>query len=172
MINYNSGNICETAAAIPLHGEYDVIVVGAGVAGCAAAMAVGKRGYKVLLIEATSALGGLVTMGLVNIPLDFISGLGREMIKELEAVNGFWHRNSDPEKHKLVLDRMIKKYNVEVLLVTQIVDAITDGDVIRGAVIQTKSGRRAVLAKRFIDASGDSDLAYYAGAETDRKSVV
>ena len=55
MINYNNGSICETAAAIPLHGEYDVIVVGAGVAGCAAAMAVGKRGYKVLLIEATSA---------------------------------------------------------------------------------------------------------------------
>ncbi|MBE6931632.1 MAG: FAD-dependent oxidoreductase [Ruminococcaceae bacterium] len=166
MIPYTDGKIMAKEQEIPVIGEYDVIVAGGGVAGCAAAMAVGKRGYRVLLIEATSALGGLVTMGLVNIPLDFISGLGREMIKELEAVNGFWHRNSDPEKHKLVLDRMIKKYNVEVLLVTQIVDAITDGDVIRGAVIQTKSGRRAVLAKRFIDASGDSDLAYYAGAET------
>ena len=165
MINYNNGSICETAAAIPLHGEYDVIVVGAGVAGCAAAMAVGKRGFKVLLIEATSALGGLVTMGLVNIPLDFISGLGKEMIDELDAVSGHWHRNTDPEKHKLVLDRMIKKYNVEVLLVTQVVDAIMDGDTVKGAVIQTKTGRKRVMAERFIDASGDSDLAYYAGAE-------
>ncbi len=166
MIAYNNGKILAKEQELEIVGEYDVIVAGGGVAGCAAAMAVGKRGYKVLLIEATSALGGLVTMGLVNIPLDFISGLGREMIAELEAVNGYWHRNTDPEKHKLVLDRMIKKYNVEVLLVTQIVDAITDGDTVKGVVIQTKQGRRCLLAKRFIDATGDSDLAYYAGAET------
>ena len=166
MIAYNNGKIIAEKQEIPVMGEYDVIVAGGGVAGCAAAMAVGKRGYKVLLIETTSALGGLATMGLVNIPMDFISGLGREMISELEAVNGHWHRNTDPEKHKIVLDRMIKKYNVEALLVTQLVDAITDGDTVKGVVIQTKSGRRAVMAKRFIDATGDSDLAYYAGAET------
>ncbi len=166
MIAYQNGKIMEKEQELSVMGSYDVIVAGGGVAGCAAAMAVGKRGYKVLLIEATSALGGLATMGLVNIPLDFISGLGKEMISELEKVNGHWHRNTDPEKHKLVLDRMIKRYNVEVLLVTQIVDAIMDGDTLVGAVIQTKTGRRAVLAKRFIDATGDSDLAYYAGAET------
>lgn len=71
-------------------------------------MAAGKRGYKTLIIEAMSALGGLATMGLVNIPLDFGSGLGKEMFDELEAVDGHWHRNSDPEKHKRVLDRMVK----------------------------------------------------------------
>ncbi len=166
MIAYQNGKIMEKEQELEVFGSYDVIVAGGGVAGCAAAMAVGKRGYKVLLVENTSALGGLVTMGLVNIPLDFISGLGKEMIAELEKVNGHWHRNTDPEKHKLVLDNMIKKYNVEVLFVTQIVDAIMDGDTLVGAVIQTKTGRRAVLAKRFIDATGDSDLAYYAGAET------
>lgn len=166
MIAYQNGKIMEKEQELEVMGSYDVIVAGGGVAGCAAAMAAGKRGYKVLLIENTSALGGLVTMGLVNIPLDFISGLGKEMISELEKVNGYWHRNTDPEKHKLVLDRMIEKYNVEVLLVTQVVDAIMDGDTLVGAVIQTKTGRRAVLAKRFIDATGDSDLAYYAGAET------
>lgn len=151
---------------VPVTGEYDVVVVGGGVAGCAAAMAVGKRGYSVLLIEATSALGGLATMGLVNIPLDFVSGLGKEMMNELDAVNGHWHRNTDPEKHKLVLDRMIKKYNVNVLLVTSVVDAVVENGAVIGAVIQTKTGRECILAKRFIDASGDSDLAYYAGAET------
>ena len=166
MITYQNGKIMEKEQELEVFGSYDVIVAGGGVAGCAAAMAVGKRGYRVLLIENTSALGGLVTMGLVNIPLDFVSGLGKEMIAELEKINGHWHRNTDPEKHKLVLDRMIKKYNVEVLLVTQVVDAIMDGDTLVGAVIQTKTGRRAVLAKRFIDATGDSDLAYYAGAET------
>lgn len=166
MIQYNDEKIMEQVREIPLYGEYDVVVVGGGVAGSAAAMAVGKRGYKVLIVEATSALGGLATMGLVNIPLDFVSGLGTEMIKELEKVNGHWHRNTDPEKHKLVLDRMLKKYNVEALLVTSVVDAIVDGNTVKGAVIQTKTGRKRVMAKRFIDASGDSDLCYYAGAET------
>ena len=105
MIELKSGKVTETIRDIPVYGEYDAVVCGGGVAGCAAAMAIGKRGYKVLLIEATSALGGLATMGLVNIPLDFVSGFGREMLRELERVNGHWHRNTDPEKHKIVLDR-------------------------------------------------------------------
>ena len=167
MITYNEKSIRESGGELPVWGEYDVIVVGGGVAGVGAAMAAGKRGCKTLLIEATSALGGLVTMGLVNIPLDFVSGLGKEMMRELDAIEGHWHRNTDPEKHKLVLDRMIKRYNVEVLFVTSVVDAIMEGDTVRGVVIQTKTGRRAVLGKRFVDASGDSDLAYYAGAETE-----
>lgn len=167
MIDFNNGKIMEKVKEIPFYGDYDVVVAGGGVAGFGAAVAVGKRGYRVLLIEATSALGGLATMGLVNIPLDFVSGIGREMMDELEAIEGHWHRNTNIEKHKLVLDRMVKKYNVEVLLVTSIVDTVMDGDFVKGVVIQTKTGRKYVSAKRFIDATGDSDLAYYAGAETE-----
>lgn len=165
MINYNDGKIFETVKEIPKHGEYDIVVAGGGVAGFGAAITAAKRGYKTLLIEATSALGGLATMGLVNIPLDFISGVGKEMMDDLNRLGGHWHRNTNVEIHKLVLDEMVKKYNVEVLFVTQVVDAIMDGDVLKGCVIQTKTGRRYILAKRFIDATGDSDLAYYAGAE-------
>jgi len=150
---------------IPVTGEYDVIVAGGGVAGTGAAMAAGKRGCKTLIIEAASALGGLATMGLVNIPLDFVSGLGIEMFEELEKVNAHWHRNTDPEKHKLVLDRMVKKYNCDMLLVTQVIDTVMDGDTVCGVVIATKKGPEAILAKRVIDCSGDSDVAYYAGAE-------
>ncbi|MBQ7320478.1 MAG: FAD-dependent oxidoreductase [Clostridia bacterium] len=167
MIDFNNGKIMEQVKEIPFFGDYDVVVAGGGVAGFGAAVAVGKRGYRVLLIEATSALGGLATMGLVNIPLDFVSGIGREMMDELEAIEGHWHRNTNIEKHKLVLDRMVKKYNVEVLFVTSVVDAVMDGDTLRGVVIQTKTGRKYVSAKRFIDATGDSDLAFYAGAETE-----
>ena len=81
MLNYNNGKIFEKEVEITCYGEYDVIVAGGGVAGVGAAIAVGKRGYKVLLIEGTSALGGLATMGLVNIPLDFIAGIGRRCSK-------------------------------------------------------------------------------------------
>ena len=99
----------EKVKEIPFYGDYDVVVAGGGVAGFGAAVAVGKRGYRVLLIEASSALGGLVTMGLVNIPLDFVAGIGKEMLDELEAIEGHWHRNTNVEKHKLVLDQMVKK---------------------------------------------------------------
>ncbi|MBR2907719.1 MAG: FAD-dependent oxidoreductase [Clostridia bacterium] len=167
MIDFNNEKIMEKVKEIPLYGDYDVVVAGGGVAGFGAAVAVGKRGYRVLLIEATSALGGLATMGLVNIPLDFVAGIGREMLDELEEIEGHWHRNTNIEKHKLVLDRMVKKYNVDVLLVTSVVDTVMDGDTVKGVVIQTKTGRKYISAKRFIDATGDSDLAYYAGAETE-----
>jgi hypothetical protein len=150
---------------IPAKGVYDVIVVGGGPAGVAAAMAAGKRGFKTILIEATSALGGLATMGLVNIPLDFVSGLGIEMFDELESVEAHWHRNTDPEKHKLILDRMVQKYNCEILLVTQVIDAIMDREAIKGVVIQTKTGPEALLSGRVIDCSGDADVAFYAGSE-------
>ena len=61
----------------PLWGEYDVVVVGGGMAGTGAAVAAARAGAKTILVENTSALGGLATMGIVNIPLDFLSGLGQ-----------------------------------------------------------------------------------------------
>ncbi len=151
---------------IPIYKEYDVVVTGGGVAGVAAGMAAAKHGAKTLIIEATSALGGLATMGLVNIPLDFVSGLGNEMFAELEKETALWHRNSDPEKHKLVLDRMTKRYGCDVLLVTTVIDSIVENNAICGVVISTKTGRKAILAKRVIDCSGDSDAAFFAGAQT------
>ncbi len=160
MISFENG-----LGDMPVYGEYDVAVVGGGVAGCAAALASAKRGWRTIIIEAASALGGLATLGLVNIPLDFVSGLGTEMFKDLEEIGGLWHRNTNPEKHKLVLDRMMKKYGCDILLVTPVVDSIMDGNTIKGIVIQTKVGRKAVFAKRVIDASGDSDAAFYAGAQ-------
>ena len=138
---------------------------GGGGGGGGAAIAAGRRGCRTLLIEQTSALGGLATMGLVNIPLDFASGIGGEMIDRLTAMDGHWHRNSDPEKHKLLLDRMIGEASVDVLLYCHVVDAIVVGDEIRGVVIESKSGREAVLARRVIDCSGDADAAAMAGAE-------
>ena len=151
---------------VPVMDFYDIVVIGGGVAGVAAGMAAGKRGMKAIILETFTALGGLTTLGLVNIPLDFISGLGKEMIQELNAIEGHWHRNTDPEKHKLVLDRMIKKYNVDVLFQAQVIDSIVEGDAIVGVVIQTKTGPKAIMGKQFVDASGDSDAAYFAGAET------
>ena len=163
MIKFDAFNANE----IPVWGEYDVVVVGGGMAGVGAAVAAGRAGAKTILIENTSALGGLATMGIVNIPLDFCSGLGNELFERLTAINGLVRRNSNPEKHKLVFDQMIKDAGVDLLLVTPLVDTIVEGNTIKGVIIHTKEGDRVILGKRFVDASGDSDLVYFAGGETE-----
>ena len=159
MINYKliDGKLICGERALPVYGEYDVVVVGGGMAGVGAALAAGKAGAKTIVIENTSALGGLATMGVVNIPLDFVSGVGQKFFEELEAAGGLRHRNSNPEKHKLVFDRMLK---------TPLIDTVVEGNEVRGIVVHTKKGAQVILGKRFVDASGDSDLVYFAGGET------
>ncbi|MBR6747481.1 MAG: FAD-dependent oxidoreductase, partial [Clostridia bacterium] len=170
MIGYKmeNGMAVTAAESLPVYGEYDVVVVGGGIAGVGAAIAAARGGAKTIIVENGSALGGLVTLGLVNIPLDFLSGIGSEMFDRLIAVNGLRNRsNSNPEKHKLLLDRMIAEAGVDILLVTPLVDTIVEGNTVRGIVVHTKTGRKAIMGKRFIDASGDSDLVYFAGGEVE-----
>lgn len=157
--------IVEPAKKLSVIGKYDVLVAGGGPAGFGAAVAAARKGCKTLLIERESALGGLSTVGLVPIPLDLVCGIGREMIDALEVLNAHWHRNSDPEKHKLVLDRMLKASGADLLLATHIVEAIVRDNKVCGVVIESKSGRQAVLADRVIDCTGDADVAHFAGCE-------
>ena len=117
--------IVEPAKKLSVIGKYDVLVAGGGPAGFGAAVAAARKGCKTLLIERESSLGGLATVGLVPIPLDQQTGISKEMIANLEAVDAHWHRNSDPEKHKLILDRMLKASGADLLLATHIVEAIT-----------------------------------------------
>ncbi len=145
----------EPERLLPVDGEYDVIIVGGGVAGSAAGIAAARQGCKTLIIERESAMGGLATVGLVNIPLDFPCGIGKEWLTELESMQGHWHRNSDPEKHKLVLDRMAIRAGCDLLYHTMVVDAIVRDNTICGVVVESKSGRQALLARRVVDASGD-----------------
>lgn len=168
MTNYElkDGKILTNSAEIEIYGEYDVVVVGGGMAGVGAAVSAAKHGAKTIVIENTSALGGIATNGIVNIPLDFLSGTGKELFDELEKVDGIERRNTDPEKHKLVFDRMLSKYGCDVLLVTPLIDTIVSGDEVKGVIIHTKTGKKAIMGKRFVDASGDSDLVYFAGGET------
>ena len=168
MIDYRikDGKIVSGEQNIPVYGEYDVVVVGGGMAGVGAAVAAAKNGARVMIIENTSALGGIATMGIVNIPLDFVCGVGAEFFDEMNKINGLRARNSDPEKHKLVFDRMVKKYGCEVLLVTPLIDTIVEENTVKGVIVHTKKGKMAVMGKTFVDASGDSDLVYFAGGET------
>lgn len=160
-----NGIVTEHAKQLAVAGEYDVIVAGGGPAGFGAAVASARSGCKTLLIERESMLGGLTTAGLVPIPLDSKMKISGEMLDNLDAVEGHWHRNTDPEKHKLIYDRMLKASGADVLFASHVVDAITCDNKIIGVVAESKSGRQAFMAKRVIDCTGDADVAYFAGAE-------
>ena len=68
-------------------------------------------------------------------------------------MNGLKRRNTDPEKHKLVFDRMMKKYGAKTMLVTPLIDTIVEENTVKGIVIHTKQGDKAIMGKRFVELS-------------------
>lgn len=155
--------------------KYDVIVVGAGPAGCAAAIAAGRNGAKVLLLEAGTAPGGMATLGLVSkwapltnkkeliyksLPLEIVTRYKERA--GIEPAKWDWI-NIDPEALKVVYDEMLTEAHVHVLYQIHVVDVVKDGETIKSVVAATKSGLRNFSAEIFIDCTGDGDVAYFAG---------
>ena len=151
------------AKEIPVVRNVDVLVAGGGYAGFGAAMCAARNGAKVLVVEQQSALGGLVTMGYVALTFSYIEGIGFELFHALQASGAVVGRFLDLEKTKVILEQMLLKEGVEILYGTSVVDAIVENDTACGAVIFNKSGFQAIRAKRSVDASGDGDLAVFAG---------
>lgn len=174
--------IREPARRTPVIGQYDVVVAGGGPAGVSAAVAAGRKGAKVLLIEQTGCLGGSGTAGLVPCfsPYSYhdkaagdivMRGAALEVLNRLEAMGGT-DRSSwpsiDAEKLKLLYDQMAAQAKVRVLYFTQVAGAVVKAGKVRAVLIQNKVGRQAVTGKVYIDATGDADLAAAAGAAFDK----
>ena len=157
---------------------YDVIVAGGGPAGCAAAIAAARAGAKTLLIEKTSALGGMGTMGLVPAWCPFsdgvrilYQGIAEKVLRMM--MGGMPHLKPDdvnwtpidPEKLKSVYDELVVGAGARVRFETSICAIEKDdaGNVteILGA---SKRGIEAFRAKVFVDCTGDADIAAWAGA--------
>jgi hypothetical protein len=166
--------ITEPARKIPVIADVDVLVCGGGVAGVAAALSAAKNGARVMLLEKYGFLGGLVTAALVitTPPLD--NGINREIGKRLreKAVYAFCENSGgelelnaiDPEVIKYEFLTMLRDEGVDFLLHTYIVGSIMDGEIIKGVILESKAGRQAVLARMFVDATGDADVAAFSGA--------
>ena len=151
------------ARELPVVREVDVMVAGGGFAGFGAAMCAARNGARTLLVEQQSAIGGLVTLGYVALTFSYIEGVGYEFFHIMQQAGGVKGRFLDLEKAKVVMETMLLRAGVEILYNTSIVDAeVVDGK-LTGAVIFNKGGLQAVRAKRFVDATGDGDLAVYAG---------
>jgi hypothetical protein len=170
--------ITEPQREIPVLTETDVLVIGGGPSGTAAAIAASRTGADTWLIERYNHLGGLWTGGLV-LPLlsthgvdkqkrrrQVIFGIGGEIaarLKDLGMSIDEINPVVDPEAAKYVLDEMIREAGVKMLYHTWASNVIMDGDTITGVITESKSGRMAILAKIVIDCTGDGDIFHLAG---------
>ncbi len=178
-----AGNfITEPARQIPVLAETDVLVIGGGPAGVAAAIAASRTGAETYLVERYNHLGGLWTGGLV-LPLlsthaidkqkntrQVIFGVGGEMsqrLKDLDMSISEINPVIDPEAGKYVLDEMIREAGVNMLYHSWCSQVIMDGNEIKGVFIESKSGRMAILAKVVVDCTGDGDIFHWAGENYD-----
>ncbi len=174
--------IKEEAREIEVLAECDVIVAGGGVAGIGAATAAARNGASVILIDSHGYLGGTATAGMVNnfggYKLSLISGILKEFIGRLESyksiisiynevLNGYTSYY-DVEMFKYVSLQMLEEAGVKLLLHSYIVNSIVKNNKINGVILESKSGRKAVLSKNTIDSSGDGDVAALAGAEYEK----
>lgn len=160
----------------------DVLVVGGGVGGCAAALAAARHGAKVVLVENGGTLGGQAGIGIVT-PLDAVKarngksfgGLIKEFCDEIAEAGEKYCFNDNPEKKhfslgsphiiKYILLKKLVEAGVEVRFHTTLVSAETEDEKVKSATVLDKTGFLIINAKSFIDASGDGDLVAFSGAE-------
>ncbi len=162
--------------ALEIFGDYDVVVVGAGASGTVASLRAARQGVRTLLIEASGVLGGLLTGGRLTKPTGLINGgVFRELLARCTAYGGaddktrqsYWGAYTgafDAETMQRVIIEAMEEANVEVLLRAPVTGVEKRGNRVVALQIYTKSGIKRVLAKVFIDASGDGDVAALAGA--------
>lgn len=151
--------------------QTDVLVLGSGPSGFAAAYIAAKNGAKVILVEQSGDVGGISTSGLMSHWTGSCgSPLYYEILKRSAENNEGEFKDKitnliDPEKLKTLYLEMLDEVGCKLMLYTFAADAICDGDKILGATVINKSGETDIYAKVTIDATGDGDIAARAGAE-------
>lgn len=164
--------ITEPERQLPIFAEVDVVVAGGGSAGFGAAIGAARAGAKTLLIERNSFLGGMATAGLManfHVIGPHLVGAVHELIYRLADMDGAWLGRVvtySPELMKQVALEMLEEAGVEMLFYTMASRPIVEDNVVKGVIIENKSGRQAVLSHVLVDCTGDADLAYRAGAPT------
>ncbi len=173
--------VYEPKREIEVLDEVDVLVAGAGVAGCSAAVAAAREGARTMLVERNGVLGGVATAGLMaNIGNRYtnpdgeivIHGIAKEVVDRMVSRGAASERWASPELSGVVIDseqlkilliEMQQEAGVKVLTHTLAARPVMEGDTVRGIFIEGKMGRQAILTKVIVDATGEADIAYQAG---------
>lgn len=180
----------------PVVRRCDVLVCGGGFAGISAALAAARLGKKVILLEREFMLGGLGTAGLVTEYLPLCDGMGHQVsfgIAEellrlsisMGAEAGYpagWLDADDisrrgpsdprfrvrynPHLFAMLAEQLLLEHHVEILYGCYAAAVQKNGNRIEAVIMESKSGRQAIAAACVVDASGDCDIAHFAGAPT------
>ena len=169
---------------LPIKKTYDVIVAGGGVAGVAAAVSAAKRGCSTLLLEKSNILGGLGTLGLVNLFVPMCNGRGKQIIfgladkwLRMSAELGFdtvpsdWR---DGEPRGYTEQRLLQRYSpaifayqlteelvgsgADILFDCIATDPIMEGKTVKGVLTESKEGTSFYACRMLIDTTGDCDV--------------
>ncbi|MBE5776190.1 MAG: FAD-dependent oxidoreductase [Clostridiales bacterium] len=165
---------------IPLNREYEVIVIGGGPAGCAAAAASARHGAKTLLIESSCSLGGMGTIGLLPAWCPFSDeekiiyrSIAQEVFENTKAQMPHIAPDAthwvpiDTEVLKRVYDELVSASGADVLFDTTVCAAKTENGAVQYVTVANQAGLTAYEAKVYIDCTGDADLVVQSGGECD-----
>jgi hypothetical protein len=163
--------------------EFDVIVAGSGSAGATAAIAAARTGAKTLLVERLGFLGGTSTAVLDTFygfytpgskSLKVVGGIADDVVKGLAGFGACMERPNtygagtgvtyNSEYLKVVWERLVQDAGAAVLLYAWIQEATVAQEKIVSLTVATKQGLKKISAKCFVDATGDADVSYFAGA--------
>ena len=177
---------------IPVKKQYDVIVCGGGVAGVAAAVSAAKNGLSTLLLEKSNILGGLGTLGLINLFVPMCNGRGMQIIFGLaekwlrmsaslgwDTIPKQW-QNGEPKEPTEVrysqryspaifayqLTEELQKSGADILFDCLAVDPIMEGNICTGIITESKGGTAFYPCRVLIDTTGDCDVLRRSGVPT------
>ena len=176
--------IHEAAREIAVIRQTDVLVIGSGPGGLAAALAAARAGVETILLERYGCFGGNITqVGVEGFawyrhPQTIDSeGIGREFEERAKAMGAAIpepqsiSHSLDAESFKFVADTLVEEAGIIPMLHRMFVAPIMEGNTIIGVIVESKAGREAILARRVIDATGDADIAHRCGAPTHKHPV-